>query len=126
MDIFSYIKQNSKVPCPRCKNETMEFSEFPGPCKICKSDPEYIKEINKKTNNILKKSKNSITSKFNNYPEVTGIFKDKVTGQDIAVDIKGKKHKIEDTHYDIKNDPHGWKSSGLKVSKLDSKGRENK
>lgn len=59
------------------------------------------------------------------YPDVKA-FGVNEKGQQIAVTTKGKVVDPSTTRYDLKRDPHGWKATGKKVSKIDQYGRPNR
>lgn len=63
---------------------------------------------------------------FNLHIDVTALVQDKKTGEPLWLDKKGKKIKYGDSQvrYDIKKDPHGWRSTGQKVRETDKYGRK--
>ena len=108
------IPASLSIVCPRCKAiDAMKFSEWPGPCKKCKESKEYKAEVAKK---VREAEKITVSNhNYHKYPDITHFVKDKRTGKSLAVDVKGNYHDPTKTHYDIHHDPHGWRSSGLKV-----------
>ena len=60
---------------------------------------------------------------FHRFKDATAFGRDKKTGKPIALDKKGKRIAIEDTRYDLRKDPHGWRTVGLKVRSKDKFGR---
>ena len=105
-----------KITCPRCKKSNMAMSEWPGPCKECKKDPVYLKELEDKDIESRKNYTPIVSGKYRKYPEITHFAKDQA-GQNWGVDTKGRLHGESETHYDLKHDKHGWKSSGIKIKK---------
>lgn len=55
------------------------------------------------------------------YKEVTAFGYDKKTGQEVAIDKKGKRVDPSQTRYDLEKDPYGWKATGKKVKAPKSK-----
>jgi hypothetical protein len=111
MTIFDFVKPTMKIPCPRCKKETMTMGEWPGPCSECKKDPKYLEEQKKKQELNTQKGPNTYTGKKVT-DDITHFVKDE-SGQSFGVDVKGKLHRADDTRYDIKNDKNGWKETGV-------------
>lgn|SRR5574343_382880 len=52
---------------------------------------------------------------YKRYADVQAFGTDKLTGQPVAIDTKGRRIDPADTRYDLKRDPHGWQKTGKKV-----------
>ena len=115
----------SKIPrwrdCPECKSKlTCEMGRYgyATRCKKCqwkKDKADRAKNPKVKYSFVIGKG----------YKEVTAIGIDKATGRQVGVTEKGEHVPIENTRYNTKTDPHGWKVAGKKIRPFDSKGNPN-
>ena len=96
----------------------MTMKEWPGPCLICKKSTSYKKEQEKKLKEMLKKG-NKAPFTFTGKKvadDITHFVKDE-SGKSFGVDVKGRLHSDTETRYDLKNDKHGWKATGVEKNK---------
>src|SRR3989304_3130672 len=91
--------------CPRCKVGSVSKHAWL-PCEDCLKDPEYRKEVRVALKKTLDRSG------IKHYREPTAFGYDRATGRPWALDRFGKKFDPSETRYDLKRDPHGWKSTG--------------
>ena len=115
---MTIINPNELIKCPRCQTlDAMTFKEWPGPCKTCKESKEYKDEQIKKEKEQEKLDEHrTANTSFKTFPDIKAVVKDKA-GKEFGLDVHNKLHSMSDTHYDLKNDPNGWKSSGIKTKK---------
>lgn len=66
--------------------------------------------------NIDKNGKPTRSQSFyKRFKDVVGFGQDPKTGLEVAIDTRGKHIAVDETRYDFKKDPHGWKATGKKV-----------
>ena len=103
--------------CSRCKKGKSDYISLP--CSKCVKSKEYqqeLMEFNKKY-----KSGRQLVGRYKD-PVAFGV--DKKSGRFVAMDKHGKYFDPRETRYaKHPDDPNGWKATGKKVKKYDSRGK---
>lgn len=108
---------NYDVLCGRCKKGITKYLGLP--CLDCINSKEYQQELEEFNKNY--KAGRQLVGRYKD-PVAFGV--DKKTGRFVAMDKHGKYFDPRETRYTkYPDDTHGWKATGKKVKRYDSKGK---
>ena len=103
--------------CPRCKKLSITLNEIlkrpTTVCQECTNSEEYKKELLEKATllhaKINESSNLSASYMATRTKDVTSFFETE-DGKTVGIGLKGEFVKPSETRYDLKHDPHRWKS----------------
>lgn len=108
---------NYDILCNRCKKGITKYIDLP--CMECINSKEYQQELAE-----FNKNYKAGRQEFGRYKDPVAFGVDKKTGRFVAMDKHGKYFDPRETRYaKHPDDVHGWKATGKKVKKYDSKGK---
>jgi protein-arginine kinase activator protein McsA len=107
------ISKKVRIICPKCQytyEDSYEGKFTTTKCPDCYTIFGIDERGKPTTSNVF----------YKKFADITGIGKDE-RGQEVAITTKGKRVSLEDTRYDTRKDPHGWRATGKKVKGYEKK-----